>query len=242
MKKESIAFIFDMDGTLVDNMKFHTQAWCNFFSELGIEMTEDEVHRCTSGTLQEIIRRICGNHLSDDEVAALGERKELFYRQMYRPHLKLIDGLKPFLDEARKLGILMAVATSAGQRNIDFVLNGLGIKPYFSALVGGDDVEFGKPHPETFLKASQRLDRPPEQCIVFEDTIAGIEAAQNAGMRAIAITTMLPAQSFVGLPVVQQLIEDYTSLNPASLVTSTIAVLNQDTSSSKALASRQAKT
>lgn len=213
-----IAFIFDMDGTMIDNMAFHGQAWRDFLSSLGISMTEAELDRYNHGTIGEVLRRICGNHLSDADVLELGEQKESRYRELYRPHLKLIPGLSTFLNEAKQTSIPIALATSAAKPNIDFVLDTLDIRSYFSAWIGGDDVEFGKPHPETFLKAAQQLGYSPEQCLVFEDTLSGVEAAQNAGMKTIAVTTTLPVQAFEGLPFVQQTIRDFTSLHPAALL------------------------
>lgn len=216
MLKEPIAFIFDMDGTMIDNMRFHTQAWLRFLDNSGISMTAEEMEHQNHGKIEEIIRRIFGNHLSDTEVKELGERKESLYRQMYHPHLHPIAGLETFLKNARTLNIPMAIATSAGQANLDFTINGLGFASYFDAFVGGDDVKQGKPHPETFLLAAQHLNVEPKQCIVFEDTIAGIKAAENAGMKAIAITT-IPSQAFAS-PVVLQVIPNYTSIEPASLI------------------------
>lgn len=214
---EQIAFIFDMDGTMIDNMNFHTQAWLQFLDSLGIALTAEEMERQNHGKIEEIIRRICGSDLSDEQVKTLGDRKELLYREMYRPHLKLIPGLEEFLKKARQQHIPMAIATSAGRPNLDFVLEGLNLGSYFDAFVGGDDVKQGKPHPETFLLAAQHLNVAPAQCVVFEDTIAGIEAAHNAGMKAIAITTTLSAQAFA-IPVVQHISQDYTAIDPASVI------------------------
>jgi beta-phosphoglucomutase len=214
------AFIFDMDGTMIDNMAFHVQAWQEFLTSLGIEMTPEELDRHNHGTIAEVLRRICGDHLTDEEVIELGDRKEWLYRELYRPHLKLIPGLLSFLDQAKQLGIPIALATSAGQANIDFLLDELNIGSYFDACVGGHEVQCGKPHPETFLKVAQQLNCAPAQCLVFEDTLSGIEAAQNAGMNAIAITTTLPAQAFASCAIVQQTIQDFTELQPAALLQS----------------------
>ena len=124
----------------------------------------------------------------------------------------------PFLQAAHRLGIPMAVGTSAGQQNITFVLDGLDIASYFTASVGGNDVSQGKPHPETFLTAAQKLGIAPEHCIVFEDTLTGIKAAQNAKMRAIAPATTSPPSTFENLPSVQHIIQNYSLLNPESLL------------------------
>lgn len=207
------AFIFDMDGTIIDNMRFHIQAWQEFLSNLGVELTQKEIQDKNMGTIEEVMRRFCGEDLSNDEVVELGNQKELIYRNLYRPHLKPISGLNDFLNQAQQLNILMAIATSAGKPNIDFTLDGLEIRSYFAATVGGDDVEQGKPHPETFLTAARKLDVSPEECLIFEDSLSGIEAAQNTRMKAIAIATTLPTQVFEKKSVVQQVIQDYRSLN-----------------------------
>jgi beta-phosphoglucomutase len=214
----SLAFIFDMDGTIIDNQSFHQRAWQEFLASLGIDMTLEELDRHNHGTIGEVLRRICGSHLSDAEVVELGDRKEWLYRQYYRPHLKLLPGLLEFLHQSKQLAIPMALATSAGQANIDFVLDGLNIRSYFDVWVGGHDVTLGKPHPETFLQAAEQLGCIPEQCLVFEDTLSGIAAAQSAGMRAIAVTTTLPSEAFQDYAIVQQTIADFTSIHPAALL------------------------
>lgn len=215
---QQTGFIFDMDGTLINNMAFHTLAWQRFLSNLGIDMTDAEINQHNHGTIEENIRRICGDDLSKAEVSALGDQKECLYRSLYRPHLKPIEGLTPFLQAAQRLGIPMAIGTSSGQQNITFVLDGLGIASYFTACVGGDHVSHGKPHPETFLTAAQKLGIAPEHCIVFEDTLAGIAAAQHARMKAIALTTTAPASVFENLPGIQHIIQNYSLLNPESLL------------------------
>jgi beta-phosphoglucomutase family hydrolase len=217
----SIAFIFDMDGTIVDNMQFHTQAWLTFLSDLGIKMTEEKFHERNYGMIIEVMRRFCGDRiadLSDEEVRQLGEKKETLYREIYRPNIKPIAGFQQFLEKASALGIAIAMGTSAGKPNIDFVLEELEIASFFDTVVGGSDVQKGKPAPETFLLAAQRLNIPPDRCLVFEDAISGIEAAQNAGMSAIALTTTFPAATFENIPAILKIIDDYTEIEPTSLL------------------------
>ncbi|ESA33132.1 haloacid dehalogenase [Leptolyngbya sp. Heron Island J] len=218
MPQQRAAFIFDMDGTLVDNMAFHMQAWQKFLSSLGMEMTEAEVCQQTHGTIEQGIRRICGEELSDAAVTTLANQKESLYRELYQPHLQPINGLRDFLQAAQSLDITMALGTSAMQPNIDLVLDGLDIAAYFTTCVGGDDVTLGKPHPETFLTVAQQLDIQPECCIVFEDSVIGIEAAQNAGMKAVALTTSVPASMFTGQSAVAYIIQDYSAFNPRQLL------------------------
>jgi beta-phosphoglucomutase family hydrolase len=184
------AFIFDMDGTLVDNMGYHAEAWLALFDSLGIHLKADDFQRRTAGkTNPEILRIFTGRDLSDAEVQALSIQKEMFYRDLYRPHLKTIPGLLPFLEKVREHKIPMGLATAAGKENITFVLKGLQLEAFFNTIVGADDIQNGKPDPEIFLKSANRLNFPPEDCIVFEDSLLGIEAAYRAGMRAVFITT-----------------------------------------------------
>jgi beta-phosphoglucomutase len=215
----SRAFIFDMDGTLVDNAGFHTQVWLQMLAEIGVRLTAKEFHRRTSGKRNaQILREILGPELSDEEIASYAERKELLYRVAYGPHLKLVAGLDGFLEGARRLDVPMAVATSANRCNIEFVLGGLGIESYFRVVIGAEDVSVGKPHPEAFLTAARRLGVAPERCLVFEDSPVGVEAAHRAGMKAVALTTTVDARVFQGLPAVVQIVDSFEGLNPRSLV------------------------
>jgi HAD superfamily hydrolase (TIGR01509 family) len=108
---------------------------------------------------------------SDGEVQALSDQKENYYRELYRPHLKTTTGLLPFLQEARELNIPMGLATAAGKENIAFVLQGLKLEEFFSAIVGAEDIQKGKPDPEIFIKSASMLHTQPEDCIVFEDSL-----------------------------------------------------------------------
>ena len=184
------AFIFDMDGTLVDNMKYHTQAWLALFESLGIHLEADDFQRNTTGkTNPEILRQITGRNLSDIEIQDLANQKEANYRKLYRPHLAAINGLVSFLSSAKEYHIPMAVATSAGRQNIKFTLEGLQIKSFFGVVVGSEDILNGKPDPEIFLTTAHRLQVQPKDCIVFEDSHFGLEAADRAGMKAVLLTT-----------------------------------------------------
>lgn len=213
------AFIFDMDGTMVDNAGFHTRAWLALMEEVGVQVAAEELHRWSSGqTNGQIVRRLVGDNLSNQEIAGYAERKESLYRAAYRPHLRLVKGLDRFLRQAQQLAIPMAVATSAERANIDFVLGGLGIESLFAAVVGSEDVQQGKPHPESFLTAASRLGVAPEQCLVFEDSLSGIEAAWRAGMRAVAVSTSVDAQEFRGLANVDRVIPDFSTVSPEALV------------------------
>jgi len=163
------AFIFDLNGTMIDDMEYHAKAWSDILNK---------------------------------------------YQEAFRPHLSLIKGLDQFLKKTEASGISMAVGTAAIPINIDFVLDGLNIRHYFKAIVSADDVIKSKPDPETFTKCAELLHVRPENCIVFEDAPKGVEAAENAGMSCVVITTMHPQEEFKNYKNIISFIEDYTSVDP----------------------------
>ncbi len=207
--KEIRALIFDMDGTLVDNMDFHHRAWIEWARREGLTGSDGEILSQTHGTLREIVRRLFPQESDDDVLHARGERKEALYRELYRPHLRLIPGLLELLQATKKRGLPMAVATAGDRTNIDFTLDGLNVRPYFDAIVGAEDVRNGKPHPEVFLLAAQKLAVAPESCLVFEDAPVGAEAARRAGMSCIVVNAMAPREAFDKAAHVLHFARDY---------------------------------
>ena len=139
--------------------------------------------------------------------------KELRYQAAFKPHLKLIDGLAEFLENAHLQGIKMAIGSAAIPFNIDFVLDNLNIRKYFPVVVSANDVMLSKPHPETFTKGAELLNVEYAKCLVFEDAPKGIEAAQNAGMQSIAITTLHQSEDFSQYTNILKFIKDYTQLS-----------------------------
>jgi beta-phosphoglucomutase family hydrolase len=213
------AFIFDMDGTLVDNMSFHERTWLELLAGCGVAVTADEFHRRASGrTNPDILREFLGDRLAEHEVTEWTERKEALYREAYRPHLQAIAGLHGFLEAARQLGIPLAVATSGTPENVEFVLEGLRIGPLFATIVTGDEVRRGKPDPEMFLTAAERLKVEPASCLVFEDSRAGVEAAVRAGMRVVVLATTPGIRELEGRAGVVSVVADYAELDPRALL------------------------
>ena len=212
------AFIFDMDGTIVDNMSFHTDSWITFFQRRGMDIDADEFFRSTAGRQgKEIIRSYLGEHLPDDEVRVLNEEKEGVYRELYEPHRKTVSGFDDLIAQARQRGVALAVATAAPNANITFTLDGLDLRRHFDTVVGAADVPRGKPNPDVFLLAAQRCGVAPEHCIVFEDAPLGVEAARRAGMRCVVLTTTLPAAAFAQFDNVIHIASDFTELTIAEL-------------------------
>jgi beta-phosphoglucomutase len=219
IQKNIQAFIFDMDGTLVDNSDFHLHAWLTLLNELGIKIDAGELHRQNAGkTNAETLRAILGDGLSETEMHLLARRKENLYREAYRPHIQPVRGLLAFLNQARAAGIPLALATSADQQNIALVLDGLGIRDYFSVIVGSEDIRNSKPDPEMFLTAARKLVIHPEKCLVFEDSPAGVEAARRAGMRTVVITTFLDPEELYGVTGILLAVPDFTHLEAQRLI------------------------
>jgi beta-phosphoglucomutase len=215
---EQFAFIFDMDGTLVDNMRFHTIAWQKMLDENGIAANADDFLVKTAGkTNREIIPTIFPD-ASYDEITKLAERKETLYRESYLPHRKTVDGTIAFLTESQNLGIKMAVATAAPIANMEFILDGLDLRKFFDAITTAEDVKNGKPDPEVFLVSAKKLGVSPSNAIVFEDAVGGFEAAHRAGMKSIGISTVNSIETIMQLDSVVDARSDFLDLNPPSLV------------------------
>ena len=212
------AFIFDMDGTLVDNMRFHAEAWQTMLAENGIEMDAHDFLVKTAGkTNREIIPNLFTN-TTEEQLLELGLRKETIYRQLFLPERKVIEGAIEFLTEAQRLGVKMAVATAAPVANMEFVLDGLDLRRFFTAITTAADVSNGKPNPEVFLKSAEKLNVEPKYCLVFEDAINGFEAAHRAGMKSIGIATVNSIEDILKLDSVVEARDDFNNLNPAVLI------------------------
>jgi|SRR6185503_3493893 len=205
------AFIFDLNGTMVNDMPYHTKAWHSLLNEeLGGNFTLDEVKPQMYGKNQEVLVRMFGpGRFTADEMDRISIEKEKKYQREFLPHLDLIPGLFDFLAQAYEAGIPMAIGTAAIPINIDFVLDNLNIRHFFKAIVSADDVVFSKPHPETFLKAAELLGVPATDCLVFEDVPKGVETAANAGMKAVIITTTHRPEEFAHLQNIVHFAPDF---------------------------------
>ena len=206
------ALIFDLDGVIIDNTDFHVEAWVAYARKLGRALTADDVKMRLGYSCKEYMRFILDREPTDAEVADSVAGKESLYREIYRPHLRATDGLIALLDAATKAGIPMGIATGAPQENIDFTLDGLGIRHYFAQVTDSSQVPHCKPAPDTYLLAASRLGIAPEHCVVLEDAIAGIQSGKSAGMKVIAITTSYPADILRQHSAPDAVIESFTDL------------------------------
>lgn len=212
------AFIFDMDGTLVDNMHIHTEAWGKMLAENEIVFNAYDFLVKTAGkTNREIIPTIFGE-ISDERISELAHRKESLYREMFLPFRKPVDGLVEFLTLSQELGIKMAVATASAKPNVEYILDGLDLRKFFDAVTTAEEVKNGKPHPEFFLKSAEKVGVEPHNSIVFEDAIGGFEAAHRAGMKSIGIATVNSIEDILQQNSVVEAYIDFVKLNPHILI------------------------
>lgn len=177
--------LFDMDGVVCHNMPAHEEAWRRFLAGHGVRLELKEFRENTMGMPTAEVLRYYGVKGDADE-------KERLYRRLYRP--RAMPGLRAFLKAAA--GHRLGLGTGSKDDNVSHVLDGLGLRRAFHAVVDGSMVSKGKPHPQTFLLLAGKLGVAPRDCVVFEDSLLGEEAARRAGMKVVAITSSHSAGEF----------------------------------------------
>ncbi|HPH84623.1 MAG TPA: HAD family phosphatase [Ferruginibacter sp.] len=189
------AFIFDLDGTLLDNNQYHLLAWKQYLKEKGLEISDADYRKNVNGrTNKDVIEYIYQRKMTDAEAMVFAQEKEAVYRELYAADIKPVAGLIEFLEAARLLNIPMAIATSGIQVNIDFMFDHVPIRQFFSVIVNSAHISKGKPDPEIYEKAAALLNIPADNCLVFEDAVVGVQSAKAAGMPVVAILTTHPAE------------------------------------------------
>ncbi len=212
MFKKYKAFVFDLNGTMVNDMPYHIKAWHEKIIELGGVLTLEEMKHQCYGKNDELLERVFPGKYSLEDRIKMGNEKEAIYRNEFKPYLKLINGLDQFIEKAHEQNILMAIGSAAIMDNIDFVIQNMDIEHYFDVIISANDVEQSKPDPETFLKCAEALSVDPADCLVFEDTPKGVECALNAGMDAVVILGEHEAAEFEQFKNVIHLVKDYQGL------------------------------
>lgn len=189
MQDGDFGVIFDMDGVLVLSEDAHFESWTQVAAQHGVQMTR-ELFLSTFGQVNEdCIKTMFGPQTPAELVEHIADEKERAYRDIVRAEVPLAPGLVPLLDLLRSAGARLAVGSSAPPENVDLILDAGGLRDYFSVSVDGKQVSRGKPAPDVFLIAAEKLGLAPEHCIVIEDAPVGIQAARAAGMRAVAVAT-----------------------------------------------------
>jgi beta-phosphoglucomutase family hydrolase len=208
--------IFDMDGVLLDNASYHIRAWQQLGSELGENLSDAEIRKVFGQRNREMLGALMGRTFSEDELMRLTGHKEEIYRGIIAPHLAPTAGLPEFLKELKKGAVKTAVATSGPRDNVRFVLERLALEPYFDAVITGVDVTNSKPAPDIFLLAARRIGLAAPRCVVFEDSVAGIEASHRAGCPCVALSTTHPFEE-LSRTTACRVVRDFTELRVSDL-------------------------
>lgn len=202
MDRPTLGVIFDMDGVLVDSAEAHYTAWCLLGEEVGTPHPREFFARTFGMHNREIIPLWLGPGLPGQEVERLSALKEALYRKVAAETLRPVEGVVDLIRALRADGLLLAVGSSGPPPNVELALEILGVRDAFAALSTAADVREGKPHPEVFLKAAERLGVSPSRCAVVEDAPQGIEAGRRAGARTIALATTRSPEELAGADLV----------------------------------------
>ncbi|MFC1738060.1 HAD family hydrolase [Planctomycetota bacterium] len=185
---KKIGVVFDLDGVLVDTSKFHKPAWKKLAEKEALEISDDFFYSTFGMQNYQIIAKLIGRQPTSEEIQRISEFKECCFRELAADNIELMDGVQSLLEELKSKGFLLAIGTSTPLENLTFILEQTGIDNYFNAYVTAEDVKMGKPAPDTFKKAAEKLSLPAGRCVVIEDAIQGIEAAKTAGMPVVAVS------------------------------------------------------
>ena len=191
--------IFDMDGTLVDNLAYHFMAFDAYIEQKGLTLLEPVTLKINGMHSDDIFRLLLGDKVAEEYgLERLNREKEETYRDLYRPHIEPIVGLVELLKAAKAAGVKCAMGSSGCRENVEMIIEGLGIADLIDASISGSDVTHGKPHPEIFIKAYEALGLKAEECVVVEDAVVGVKAGVAAGCKCIAVTTTATTEMLVG--------------------------------------------
>jgi len=181
------AAIWDVDGTLVDTAELHFQAWQAICREQGRDFNRADFAATFGQRNPDIIRKLFGDRFNAEEIAALGDRKEVLYRAAASNGVDLLPGVRALVEDLHRAGFAQAIGSSAPHANLELILRLTEIAGFFEVVVGSEDTQRGKPDPQVFLTAAERLGVPASRCVVFEDAVAGVQAARAGGMKCVAV-------------------------------------------------------
>ncbi len=197
-----------MDGVIVDSGEYHYAAYVAVLAQRGVQLDKKRYYANLFGRRNwDILRDVLGD-LPDGEIRALAVQKEEKFRELARGHIQPLPGAKALLRRAHETGLKQSIVSSTPRENIELVVDSLGVRDDLDAIVGEEDSERGKPHPQPFTTAADRLGVPYERCVVLEDAPEGIAAGKTAGMRTIAVTTTRPAERLTAADLVVASLED----------------------------------
>ncbi len=209
------ALVFDMDGVIVDNTPIQAHAFQLLFRDLDLQADATDLLRRFNGMpATDILEQVFDHPVPEKDLKKYADQREFLYRTLYWDDRQAAPGLVEFLEAARAAGLKLGLGSGSASDTLSYLLDYLDLRRFFDVVVGADDVESGKPHPETYTVVAEKLGVAPANCLVFEDAILGEHAAYKAGMHCVALTTTLAAADFQA-PVLA--IKDFTGLTPEHL-------------------------
>ena len=214
------AVIWDMDGVIVDTAPYHLGAWQYVFQKRGVNFTDRDFKRNFGQRNDTIIRNALGENTTQSDINVIASEKEDYFRRTVAQNIKPLPGAIKLIKALSEDGFKIAIASSAPIENIRLLIGNLGIGDCFHHIVTGRDVTEGKPSPQGFLLAAQRLGVEPEHCIVIEDAVAGVAAAKRAGMHCLAVTNTHPRERLGEADLVVDSLEEVSVIDLERLVTS----------------------
>lgn len=199
----NVGAIFDWDGVLIDSSAYHEASWERLAKERGLPLPEGHFKRGFGMKNEVVIPKVLQWGDQPELVQELSLRKEALYREIiFERGISTLPGAREWLEQLRENGIPCVIGSSTHRLNIEVTLQVLGLKDFFVSIVSAEDVSHGKPDPEVFLVAASRIDRPPAQCVVFEDALVGIEAAHRGGMKVVAVASTNPFEALKDADIV----------------------------------------
>ncbi len=212
------AVIWDMDGVIADTGPYHLKAWQAVFGKRGVNFTPEDFQRNFGQRNDTIIRDTLGDRIAQTELEAIAREKEETFRSLVRENITPLPGALELIRSLGEHGFRIALGSSAPIENIQLVTQGLGIDNYFQAIASGREVTEGKPSPQGFLLAAQKLGVEPGECIVIEDAVAGVAACQRAGMRCLAVTNTHPRERLAHADLIVDSLEEVTPTDLENLL------------------------
>jgi len=208
-EKDEVAVIFDVDGVLIDSAAPHFRSWQLLGEENNATITKDHFAETFGRHNRDIIPRLFPS-ADEGEVLRLADRKEELYRQLVCADPPLVDGAAALVEELHQCGARLAVGSSGPLANIKLILAALGATDVIQTIVSGDDVTSGKPDPQVFTLACEKLDVDPKRCVVIEDAPVGIDAARAAGTKSIGVCLYHPPATLSGADLIVEQLSDLT--------------------------------
>ena len=181
--------IFDMDGTIVDSLPYHHEAWKIFFNENQVENFSEKLKDYKGGGTLDLMKAVYGNKYSLKDLKSMSDEKEVIFREIYKGKINPIEGFKNFLIDIKSKHILVGLASNAVRKNVSLIINELNIFNDFDSIICGDEVNNGKPNPEMFNKTINRFNIKKDECLIFEDSLEGVKAAKNSGVKVVGISS-----------------------------------------------------